>query len=103
MKVEKFNEMNKNISKFFDACEFQVSVHDNDETTMLKVVDKQNNGYRIIVEIYFTNSIDVNTTNKGFNTLELNLSYDYSTYDKDNLNSAELSAVKSIIKMYKNA
>ena len=101
MKLEKFNELNQTMSKFFDACEFQVSVRDNDETTILKVVDKQNNGYRIIVEIYFTNSIDVNTTNKGFDTLELNLSYDYSTYDKDSLNSAELSAVKNLIQMYK--
>lgn len=108
MKLEKFNELNRNMSKFFDACEFQVYTHTNCSQTELVVYDRPNK--RSLVEIHFLNTIDVNyktnsltKTNERYDELELNLTYSSFKYDESTLNSAELSAIKNLIKIYKEA
>lgn len=100
MKAEKFNELNKNMSKFFDACEFNVTIEDGDEKTVLKVIDKDHHD-RVVVEMYFINFLNINCSNKGYDLVEWELQYDFARYDKDSLTPAELSAVKNLIQMYK--
>ena len=109
MKLEKFNELNRNMSKFFDACEFQVLTHNNFSETELIVFDSINK--KTLVKINFINTIDVNCSNtislvktKDRNDeLEFNLHYSSFKYDETKMNSAELSAIKSLIKVYKEA
>ena len=108
MKLEKFNELNRNMSKFFDACEFQVYTHTNCSQTELVVYDRPNK--RSLVEIHFMNTIDVNyktdsltKTKERYDELELNLTFSSFKYDESTMNSAELSAIKSLIKVYKEA
>lgn len=109
MKLEKFNELNRNMSKFFDACDFQVLTHNNFSETELIVFDRLNK--KTLVKINFINTIDVNCSNtislvktKDRNDeLEFNLHYSSFKYDESTMNSAELSAVKSLIKVYKEA
>lgn len=109
MKLEKFNELNRNMSKFFDACDFQVLTHNNFSETELIVFDRLNK--KTLVKINFINTIDVNCSNtisliktKDRNDeLELNLTYSSFKYDETTLNSAELSAIKNLIKIYKEA
>ncbi|MBO7693938.1 MAG: hypothetical protein J6T10_15065 [Methanobrevibacter sp.] len=100
MKAEKFNELNQNMSKFFDACEFNVTIEDGDEKTVLKVIDKDHHD-RVVVEMYFINFLNTNCSNKGYDLVEWELQYDFARYDKDSLTPAELSAVKNLIQMYK--
>lgn len=100
MKVSKFNELNESMCQFFDACEIQVWLCQDAKVSVLKVVDKTQNN-KELVKIYFKNTIDVNT-HKNFDSLELNVSYDYSSYSSD-LNESELSAIKNLIKIYKEA
>ena len=100
MKLEKFNELNKNMSKFFDACEFQVFLNKNNSETILRVVDITKDNL-VLVEMTFENRISTNTK-KNVDVLEFDLYY-LSSRSSDKLTDAELSAVKSIIKMYKNA
>ena len=109
MKLEKFNELNRNMSKFFDACEFQVYTHTNCSETELVVYDRPNK--RALVEIHFMNTIDVNNSNlisltktkERYDELEFNLHYSSFKYDESTMNSAELSAIKNLIKVYKEA
>ena len=109
MKLEKFNELNRNMSKFFDACDFQVLTHNNFSETELIVFDRLNK--KTLVKINFINTIDVDCSNtvslvknKDRNdVLEFNLTYSSFKYDESTMNSAELSAVKSLIKIYKEA
>lgn len=100
MKAEKFNELNQTMSKFFDACEFNVTIEDGDEKTVLKVIDKDHHD-RVVVEMYFINFLNTNCSNKGYDLVEWELQYDFARYDKDSLTPAELSAVKNLIQMYK--
>lgn len=101
MKLEKFNELNQTMSKFFDACEFQLYHCDNYSKTQLVVYDRPNK--RVIVEMKFINTIDIDRMNmkERHDTLEFNLIYHSCEYDEKQLNSAELSAVKNLIQMYK--
>lgn len=99
MKAEKFNELNQTMCKFFDACEFNVTIEDGDEKTVLKVIDKDHHD-RVVVEIYFINFLNINSKN-GYDLVEWELQYDFACYDKDILTPAELSAVKNLIQMYK--
>lgn len=99
MNVEKFNELNKTMRKFFNACEFRVTIEDGDENTVLKVIDKD----RVVVEIYFINFLNINCSNNEYDLVEWELQYDFAHYDKDSLNPAELSAVKNLIKVYEEA
>ena len=109
MKLEKFNELNRNMSKFFDACDFQVLTHNNFSETELIVFDRLNK--KTLVKINFINTIDVDCSNtvslvknKDRNdVLEFNLHYSSFKYDESTMNSAELSAIKSLIKIYKEA
>ena len=108
MKLEKFNELNRNMSKFFDACEFQVYTHNNCSETELVVYDRPNK--RSLVEIHFMNTIDVNykaisltKVKERYDELEFNITFSSFKYDETILNSAELSAVKNLIKVYKEA
>lgn len=109
MKLEKFNELNRNMSKFFDACDFQVLTHNNFSETELIVFDRLNK--KTLVKINFMNTIDVNCSNtvslvktKDRNDeLEFNLHYSSFKYDESKMNSAELSAIKNLIKVYKEA
>ena len=100
MKLEKFNELNKNMSKFFDACEFHVFLNKHDSETILRVVDTTKDNL-VLVEMTFENRLCTNTK-KNVTVLEFDLYY-LSSRSSDKLTDAELSAVKSIIKMYKNA
>ena len=99
MKAEKFNELNQTMCKFFDACEFNVTIEDGDEKTVLKVIDKDHHD-RVVVEMYFINFLNINSKN-GCDLVEWDLQYDFARYDKDILTPAELSAVKNLIQMYK--
>lgn len=99
MKAEKFNELNQTMCKFFDACEFNVTIEDGDEKTVLKVIDKDHHD-RVVVEMYFINFLNINSKN-GYDLVEWELQYDFARYDKDILTPAELSAVKNLIQMYK--
>ena len=108
MKLEKFNELNRNMSKFFDACEFQVYTHTNCSETELVVYDRPNK--RSLVEIHFMNTIDVNykmdsltKTKERYDELEFNLTFSSFKYDELSLNGAELSAIKNLIRVYKEA
>lgn len=109
MKLEKFNELNRNMSKFFDACDFLVKPHNNFSETELVVYDRLNK--KNLVKINFINTIDVDSSsrislarNKDRNdVLEFNLTYSSFKYDESTMNSAELSAIKSLIKIYKEA
>jgi hypothetical protein len=100
MKLEKFNELNKTMSKFFDACEFHVFLNKNNSETILRVVDTTKDNL-VLVEMTFENRMSTNTK-KNVDVLEFDLYY-LSSRSSDKLTDAELSAVKSIIKMYKNA
>lgn len=100
MKVEKFNELNKTMSKFFDACKFLVFLNKNNSETILRVVDTTKDNL-VLVEMTFENRMSTNTK-KNVDVLEFDLYY-LSSRSSDKLTDAELSAVKSIIKMYKNA
>lgn len=99
MKVEKFNELNQTMSKFFNACEFRVTIENGDENTVLKVIDKD----RVVVEMYFINFLNINCSNNEYDLVDWELQYDFAHYDKDSLTTAELSAVKNLIKVYEEA
>lgn len=109
MKLEKFNELNRNMSKFFDACDFLVKPHNNFSETELVVYDRLNK--KNLVKINFLNTIDVDSSNRislvknkdRNDELEFNLTYSSFKYDESTMNSAELSAIKSLIKIYKEA
>jgi GTPase Era involved in 16S rRNA processing len=109
MKLEKFNELNRNMSKFFDACDFIVHPHNNFSETELIVYDNVNK--KTLVKINFINTIDVNSSNRMSLTknkdrndvLEFNLTCSSFKYDVSTINIAELSAIKRLIMVYREA
>lgn len=99
MELKKFNETIEHLRQFFDACVFELRTKNMETETILTVKDETSNAD--LAEIHFTNDININSHN-GYDSLGLNLSYDWSSYDENDLSQAELSAVKAIIKMFRS-
>ena len=102
MKLEKFNELNRNMSKFFDACDFLVKPHNNFSETELVVYDRLNKK-NLVIDVNSSNRISLVRNKDRNDELEFNLTYSSFKYDESTMNSAELSAIKSLIKIYKEA
>lgn len=99
MQIKEFNQTIEHLRQFFDACVFELRTKNMETETILKVKDEKSNDD--LVEIHFTNNIGINSHN-GYDCLGLFVSYDWSNYDENDLNQDELSAVKAIIKMFRN-
>lgn len=99
MELKKFNQTIEHLRQLFDACVFELRTKNMETETILTVKDEKSNDD--LVEIHFTNNININSHN-GYGSLDLFISYDWSRYDENNLNQAKLSAVKAILKMYRS-
>lgn len=99
MQIKEFNEMIEHLRQFFDACVFELRTKKMDAETILTVKDEKYNAD--LVELHFTNDICINS-HLGYDSLDLFVSYNWAHYDENELSQAELSAVKSIIKMFRN-
>ena len=73
MELKKFNETIEYLRPFFDACVFELRTKNMETETILTVKDEKSNAD--LVEIHFTNDININSHN-GYDSLGLNLSYD---------------------------
>ena len=99
MELKKFNQTIEHLRQFFDACVFELRTKNMETETILTVKDEKSNDD--LVEIHFTNNININSHN-GYDCLGLFVSYDWSNYEENDLSQAELSAVKAIIKMFRS-
>ena len=98
MTIKEFNETIEHLREFFDACVFELRTKNMETETILTVKDEKSKAD--LVAIHFTNDISINS-HKGYDSLELHISYDWAHYDENDLSSAEMSAIKAIIKMFK--
>lgn len=99
MELKEFNQTIEHLRQFFDACVFELRTKHMETETILTVKDEKSNA--VLVELHFTNDIKINSHN-GYDYLGLFVSYDWSSYDENDLSQSEFSAVKSIIKMFKD-
>ena len=99
MELKEFNQTIEHLRQFFDACVFELRTKNMETETILTVKDEKSNAD--LVEIHFNNDININSHN-GYDSLGLFVSYDWANYDENDLSQAELSAVKAIIKMFRN-
>ena len=99
MQLKEFNQTIEHLRQFFDACVFELRTKEMETETVLTVKDEKSNAD--LVELHFTNDIGINS-HLGYDSLDMFVSYNWANYDENDLSQAELSAVKAIIKMFRN-
>jgi hypothetical protein len=97
MKVERFNEMVKDLQGFFDGATFRLQLGQMSTILLILPDGKLDNK----IELHFSSHAGVENCAR-YDQIQFKIEYEWADYDESKLSPAELSAVKAIIAVFQN-